>query len=154
MTPSDPLAGVHQRVVWTSRLSVGVAEIDAQHQELYRRVDEFLRALAERRARPEIQPLVRFLGAYVREHFATEQQMMELAEYAGMGDHMAEHQWFEEEYTRLAERLDRDGATAEVATALVALLTGWLDHHLETTDRALGRHLEQFYARRRKTPSA
>jgi hemerythrin len=71
-----------------------------------------------------------------------------------MGDHMAEHQWFEEEYQRLVERLDRDGPTSEVAVGLVALLTRWLDHHLETTDRALGRHLEQFHARRRGTPSA
>lgn len=150
----DPLAGEYQRVAWTSRLSVGVAEIDAQHRELYRRVDAFLRALAERRARAELQPLLRFLTAYVREHFATEQQMMELSGYAGMGDHLAEHRWFEEECQRLAERLEREGATSDVATGLVALLTRWLDHHLETTDLALGRHLEQFQARRRKTPSA
>ena len=71
-----------------------------------------------------------------------------------MGDHMAEHQWFEEECQRLVERLDRDGPTSEVAVGLVALRTRWLDHHLETTDRALGRHLEQFHARRRGTPSA
>jgi hemerythrin len=154
LTPRDPLTGVYQQVAWTPRLSVGVAEIDAQHRELYRRVDDFLRAVAERRARTELHPLVRFLTAYAREHFATEQQMMELSEYTGMGDHMAEHQWFEEEYGRLVEQLDRDGATSEISAGLVALLTRWLDHHLETTDRALGQHLEQFYARRRKTPSA
>ncbi len=154
MAPLDPPTGVHPRFVWTARLSVGVEAIDAQHRELYRRVDAFLRALAEGRSGAEIQPLVRFLGAYIREHFASEQQMMELSEYAGMGDHMAEHHWFEDEYQRLAEELEREGPTGDVARSLASLLTRWLDHHVETTDRALGTHLAQVRAGRRSTPSA
>jgi len=154
VAPLDPSTGLYLRVAWSSRLSVGVEEIDAQHQELYRRVDGFLRALAEGRARAEVQPLVRYLAGYVREHFATEQQMMEISEYAGMGEHLAEHQWFEEEYRRLVDQLDLEGPTGDTARNLVSLLTRWLDHHLETTDRALGRHLAELHARRRNTPSA
>ena len=149
----DHLSSVLRSVAWSHHLSVGVEEIDAQHRELYRRVDEFFRALSEQRGRSEIQPLVRYLSAYVVQHFSAEQQMMELSEYAGMGDHMAEHTWFEEELRRLLGQLDLEGPTLDVARGLSALLSEWLDHHLETTDRALGRHLQQFYARR-KAPSA
>lgn len=139
-------AGEQRRVRWTERLAVGVAEIDAQHQELYRRVDLFLRALDERRGRSELRPLVTYLDQYVCTHFAAEQQMMELSGYAALGDHMAEHHWFEEEYCRLAERLEQEGVSLDLAQALVWLLVGWLDYHLEQTDRKLGAHLA---ARRR-----
>jgi hemerythrin len=129
------------RVHWTERLAVGVEEIDAQHQELYRRVDGFLRALDQRRGRGEVMPLVAYLEQYVRSHFAAEQQLMELSGYDGLGDHLAEHHWFEEEYRRLAERLALEGVTLDLAQALVWLLVGWLDYHLESTDRKLGAYL-------------
>ncbi len=136
------LAGIEKRRVrWTERLAVGVEEIDAQHQELYRRVDLFLRALDERRARSEVTSLVTYLDEYVCSHFASEQQMMELAGYDGLGDHMVEHHWFEEEYRRLAAQLEQEGVSPELAQALVWLLAGWLDYHLEHTDRKLGAFL-------------
>ena len=153
---SDPrdLAVIPDRVEWSERLAVGVAEIDAQHKELYRRVDRFLRALSARGGRSQIVPLVAYLEEYIREHFAAEQQMMELSEYAALGDHMAEHNWFEEEYRRLCARLDREGATAQVAREFVSLLVGWLDRHLGSTDRAFGAFLSGHRARLTRKPSA
>jgi hemerythrin len=145
---------VPDRVEWTARLSVGVADIDEQHRELYRRIDMFLRALTERRARDELRPLVNYLRQYVRAHFAAEQQMMELSGYSGLGDHMLEHHWFEEEYLRLVDRLDQDGVTFGVARDLVGLLVSWLDTHLETTDRLFGTYLAKYRMGRQRLPSA
>ena len=45
---------------WTTALSVGVDEIDAQHQELFRRVDRLLDAMA-RNDRSEAARLLEFL---------------------------------------------------------------------------------------------
>jgi hemerythrin len=144
-----------RHVKWTDRLSVGVADIDDQHRELYRRVDLFLCAMAEKRGKAELQPLVTYLDEYIREHFATEQKMMELSGYAGLGDHMSAHHWFEDEYRRLVERLGEEGVTLGVARDLVALLVNWLDTHLETTDRKFGAYLALYrLTGRGGTPSA
>jgi len=151
--PSD-LSVIPDRVEWSERLLVGVPEIDAQHKELYRRIDRFLRALSARKGKSEVLPLMAYLDDYIREHFAAEQQMMELSEYAGLGDHMAEHHFFEEEYRRLCARLDGEGATPALARELVALLVDWLDRHLESTDRAFGAHLSRHRARLSRRPSA
>jgi hemerythrin len=109
MSEASIPAVVPRRVEWTARLSVGVPYLDEQHKELYRRVDLFLRALVEKRARDDLRPLVAYLEEYVCEHFAAEQQMMELSGYAALGDHMVEHHRFEEEYRVLVERLERGG---------------------------------------------
>jgi hemerythrin len=143
-----------RHVEWSERLSVGVDEIDEQHRELYRRIDMFLRALTEKRGKEELRPLVAYLEQYVREHFAAEQQMMELSGYAHLGDHMIAHHWFEDEYRRLVERLDGEGVTFGIARGLVELLVSWLDTHLETTDRRFGTYLVRYRLRGRGAPSA
>lgn len=143
-----------RQVQWTAQLSVGVEEIDAQHQELYRRINVFLAALAEKRGAAELEPLVRWLREYVREHFAEEQRLMEFSFYPGLGEHLAEHHRFEADYEALAEELQRTGPTFGLARRLLALLVDWLDAHLATTDRAFGAFLARYLGRRSVKPSA
>lgn len=143
-----------RQVQWTERLSVGVEEIDAQHQELYRRINVFLAALAEKRGAAELEPLVRWLREYVREHFADEQRLMEFSFYPGLGEHLAEHHRFEADYEALADELQRTGPTFGLARRLLALLVDWLDAHLATTDRAFGAFLAQHLGRRSVKPRA
>ena len=150
---SAPLFAPRQ-VTWTAQLSVGVVEIDAQHQELFRRVNLFLAALAEKRGAAELEPLVRYLREYVREHFAEEQRLMEFSFYPGLGEHLAEHQRFEDEYEALAAELGRTGPTFGLAKRLLALLVDWLARHVGTTDRAFGAFLASFLGRRSVKPSA
>lgn len=149
---AEPL--VPQHVEWTSRLAVGIEEIDAQHRELFRRIDLFLTALNERRAAPELEPLVRYLGRYVREHFAEEQRLMAFTGFAELGDHLEEHQFFERAYKELANELSATGPTLDLARRLVALLVGWLERHITVSDRRFGAYLERFRAGGTKAPSA
>jgi hemerythrin len=149
----EPLL-VPRQVAWTPRLSVGVEEIDAQHRELYRRVNLFLEALAERRGAAEVEPLMRYLRDYVREHFANEQRLMEFCGYTELGDHLEQHRQFETELEAIGAELARSGVTFGLARRLVALLVEWLDDHLSTTDRRFGAFLSDFRGRRSGTPSA
>jgi hemerythrin len=139
---------VPRHVTWTAALSVGIDEIDAQHRELFRRIDAFLGALAEKRAREELQPLTRYLREYVRIHFVEEQRMMEFSFYPGLGEHLMEHQHFEGELERLADELDGTGPTYGLARQLVALLVDWLERHVSTTDKRFGSFLAAFRSHR------
>lgn len=151
---ADPQVLAPALVEWTPRLAVGVEEIDVQHRELFRRINLFLTALHEKRASPELEPLLRYLRQYVREHFAEEQRLMEFSFYAGLGEHMAEHRHFEAEYQVLWDELARGGPTFGLAKRLVALLSEWLTRHIATTDRAFGTFLAKHLGRRSTTPSA
>ena len=145
---------VPAHVEWTTRLSVGVEEIDAQHRELFRRIDLFLTALNERRAAPELEPLVRYLARYIRDHFSEEQRLMAFSGFAELGEHLEEHQFFERAYRELANELAATGPTLDLARRLVALLVGWLERHITVTDRRFGAYLERFRTGRSSTPTA
>ena len=64
-------------VSWDPSLAVGNAEIDGQHQELFRRVDQLLRALQLGSVNAEVERVMAFVGDYVHLHFRSEEALMQ-----------------------------------------------------------------------------
>jgi hemerythrin len=122
---------------WTQALSVGIPEIDAQHQELFRRVDRLLQATLADDHR-EAEAMLAFLGEYVATHFSTEERFMEEVGYPGLDRHRAEHERFAADL----RALDRDVAAGGSVLGLVGRLNrqvgDWLLGHVCVTDMALG----------------
>jgi hemerythrin len=129
-------------IQWTPSLAVGVAEIDDQHQELFRRAERLIVAL---RAgdRSEVGPLVGYLTEYVVAHFAAEERLMAAAAYPEAQGHRAAHEKFKEDFAALTRAFDQKGATALVALTLHNWLSDWLRRHVGGADLDLGRFLQQ-----------
>lgn len=131
-------------IQWSPALAVGVPEIDAQHQELFRRADRLVSAL---RAgdRGEVAPLVRYLRDYVLEHFAAEERFMHEIGFPGLEGHRAVHLAFREEFAAMVADYERKGATPLVALTLHNWLSDWLRRHVGGLDVEIG----QFAAAKR-----
>jgi len=123
---------------WTSALSVGVEEIDEQHQELFRRVDRLLDAMLAN-DRGEAGRLVAFLLEYVEFHFAAEEALMQRCRFPGAAAHEAEHAALAAGVRELAEDFRAQGATAALVLRLERELCDWLRDHVYLSDAALGR---------------
>jgi hemerythrin len=128
-------------IEWTPKLAVGVDLIDGQHQELFRRVNALLAAMASHEGRGELAGVVAFLREYVVKHFGDEARLMQNARYPELAFHLAEHAQFVEEFKVLAGALAKDGPTTQITIRLSALLCDWLRRHVSTADRELGRFL-------------
>ncbi len=63
-------------IAWDPSMSTGVAEIDAQHQELLRRMAEFLQALEAGQGREETGKILDFIQFYAKWHFKREEKCM------------------------------------------------------------------------------
>jgi len=124
-------------IAWDSTLVVGVPEIDAQHEELFRRLDALVESIRGGRSRDEVGSTLSFLREYARSHFAAEEALMAAQGYPGLADHRAEHETFAAELVSLDAERQRDGATASLVIRVNAQLTGWLRSHIYRTDRAL-----------------
>ena len=64
------------KIKWTSDLSVDVKEIDGQHKELFKRINNLDTAMKKGRAKEEVLGLIEFLDEYVVIHFRTEELFM------------------------------------------------------------------------------
>jgi len=127
-------------VEWDPALALGHAEIDGQHQELFRRFAALVQAM-ETGNRNEIAVLFEFLGDYVAKHFAAEERAMQASAYPGATVHAALHARFVREYGELRALYDIAGATAGVIVKTHTWIEGWLRAHIAGVDQSLARYL-------------
>ncbi|HYG66147.1 MAG TPA: bacteriohemerythrin [Anaeromyxobacteraceae bacterium] len=118
-------------------LLTGHPTIDAQHRELIARILRLLDAMKEGRGRAELAPVVQYLGAYVVEHFGTEESIMRARRYPELAAHLAEHQKFEAELAKIRADLERDGPGTLLVIRVNHQLLDWLKNHIHVRDRAL-----------------
>jgi len=123
---------------WTSALSVGVPAIDAQHRELFARVDRLLDAVL-RRDRPAAIQLMAFLREYTVVHFAAEERLMEQTGFRELEPHVLEHRRFTAALRVLEADYRERGATAEVVYRLEREAVEWLRNHVLSTDQVMAR---------------
>jgi hemerythrin len=125
---------------WTPALALGHAEIDEQHQELFRRAERLLEAMLAG-DRSNVDSLFDFLGTYVVDHFAAEERLMTATQFPGYNVHKAAHERFVRDYQSLRKLNVDSGCSAAVAIKARTWLGEWLKNHIGVTDQLLARHL-------------
>jgi hemerythrin len=128
------------KLEWSPALAVGIAEIDEQHQELFRRAGSLLDGLHRGEPR-EVGELVDYLHRYAVTHFGAEEAAMRQGRYPGYARHKAEHDRFIDDLLGLAADLEREGGGAFLAVRIDHWLGTWLRQHVSGTDAELGRFL-------------
>ena len=123
---------------WTPDLSVGIAAIDTQHQELFQRANALLVAVGGRRQEHEVLATLAFLGDYIVTHFDDEERLMRAAAYPGLPVQRAEHEQFAGAFRQLRTKFARHGIDALLAQDIQTEVCDWLVRHVQGTDRELG----------------
>jgi hemerythrin len=126
---------------WTPSLAVGHPTIDAQHQELFRRVDELLAAMSSGKPAEEVGRCLQFVDDYCSEHFSAEERLMREKRYPGLAAHVAAHGVFVKDFQVVAESFRAKGPAVSVTIALQRLVSGWLVSHIGSEDRKLAAFL-------------
>lgn len=130
-------------IVWTADLAVGVPEIDAQHQELFRRIDQLLEASHQGKGKEVVLTTVKFLEQYVVTHFQNEDQAMSGSHYPDRLKHLEEHRCFIQNFQELKQRIEKDGVNVHTIILTNRVVVKWLTHHILTVDKALGQYLRE-----------
>ncbi len=127
-------------IQWTNALSIGIAEIDAQHEELFRRAGRLLEAMGPGASR-DVRPLIDALQTFAVEHFCVEEAFMRDAHFPGYLRHKAEHDRFIEDLHALAREHEAHGPGAFASMRAAGWLSDWLREHVSGTDAEMGRFL-------------
>lgn len=121
--------------VWKDAYCTGHHLVDGQHRELFLLINEFTGAIAARRGRELVTPVLDRILAYVEEHFEVEEELMRRTGFPGLAQHQAIHRVFRAQTASLAEAY-RAGRLVLPLT-LSQFLVGWLKGHIEVEDRAI-----------------
>lgn len=135
------------RLNWTPGLSVGVDEIDRQHQELVKRINRLMDGMEAGNGPAEVKYLLDYLEEYVRFHFALEEEQMRRHGYPRRADHEREHVELVNDMAKLRAEHQMGGATVGFIVEFNNRVCAWLVRHIMRTDVALGAYLKPILAR-------
>lgn len=128
-------------VTFTTAHLIGFPEIDEQHRQLVRRVNEVNRAIINKLPTAETEALFKQLVDFTIFHFGTEHRLMAQYHYRGQAVHDHEHEKLIDEIERLAGEFSRGNDLLVLQT-----IKDWLLGHIEGSDKPLGAFLARAVA--------
>lgn len=122
-------------IEFDDRFKLGHPEIDRQHSELFKAVNNLHDAMMEGRARQQLGGVLTFLREYTVQHFQMEEGLMRAGSYPGYNDHKRLH----DELTKQVLDLEAKHLAGSMTLSLSVMnfLKDWLAHHISEEDRRL-----------------
>jgi hemerythrin-like metal-binding protein len=124
---------------WQENFAIGIAEVDHEHRELIRLINELHAALGAERAGERVEAFLGEIFADISAHFALEERVMRERRYDALTEHKADHE-------RLLDQL-RDMMDAEADGAVLddaefgEQLAEWFAGHFRAHDSRFHRSL-------------
>jgi hemerythrin len=118
---------------WKSRYSVGVRDLDRQHQAIMRGLSELHEEMMNGAAKEAVAPLITNLVALAGEHFATEEKLMDSTGFPGLADHRASHQELSRRVREFIARQEMGDRAAY--SQFMYFAREWMTRHMVKEDR-------------------
>lgn len=120
-------------IQWTEDLSVNVEEIDRQHRQLVRMINDLNVAMQEKRAKEVLGSLLIGLLDYANTHFAAEEIYFDTFKYPLADVHKREHKEFVDKVSDFKKRFDSGELVLSVP--IIHFLIDWLKKHIMGSDK-------------------
>lgn len=126
---------------WSSALSIGIPEIDAQHQTLLELLNEVEREASRESASFDvIDDVFERLESYIATHFRDEEALMESIGYEFLAQHRQQHR----DLTAQVHEFRRDFSTGQIEVRFLhSWLLRWLVSHIAGSDTLIASSLQK-----------
>jgi hemerythrin len=131
------------RFVWSTELSIGILELDQQHQELFEQIEKLTDACNQGTGTEFLSRMISYLERYSVEHFQTEERYMRRFNYPQLGYHQAQHQVFRKNLLLVKQKLETGGAGISLLNLTHALVVMWLNNHIKSVDKQMAAFLRE-----------
>ena len=122
-------------VQWTEKFSVGVRELDQQHQQLIKMLNRLIATQGTIATHSEtISDILMAMTRYAQTHFKTEERLMEAYGYPGLEKQKMQHRDFRKKTVGFSTATTF--GINQVPEDLLTYLTNWLVHHILEDDMA------------------
>jgi hemerythrin len=117
---------------------VGIAQIDEQHKEWFRRAENLFEAGKQGKAKEYIGEMLEFLDSYTKKHFADEERYMQQIGYPGLDEQKKAHAAFISQLAKLRDDYESSSGSISVIIAANKIVIDWLTKHISNLDRKIG----------------
>jgi hemerythrin-like metal-binding protein/PAS domain S-box-containing protein/putative nucleotidyltransferase with HDIG domain len=122
-------------VQWTENFSVGVRELDKQHQKLIKLLNRLISMQGSKEAHSEaVSDILLDMTTYTQVHFTAEERLMEAYDFPGLKEHIKQHSDFRKKITDLSTATTI--GAEQIPGALLEFISDWLTHHILIDDMA------------------
>ncbi len=128
-------------IQWSQELSVNVSEIDAQHQQLVKMLNNLDDAMRQGKGKEVLSKIINGLVDYAGTHFATEEKYFDKFKYPEADQHKAEHSAFAKKAIEF--KTDFEAGRIGLTIQVMNFLTDWLKHHIKVVDKKYGPFFNQ-----------
>ena len=118
---------------WKDNYSMGIAEIDTQHQKLFDIINHLYDLMRQSQAVTLIKPILQELTDYAAYHFSTEEKYFVKFQYPEMESHIREHLAYKQKINDFV--LEADHPDGTIPFTLMNFLSDWWVNHIIGVDK-------------------
>lgn len=128
-------------MLWKDKYELHVTLIDAQHRELFQRVEAFLQTLRSPSSWEEkvqrVNETLEFMNGYVVEHFRDEEAYQREIGYPGYEAHRKIHADMVRYVLQVTAQYEREGCNEQLMQQFAGKLLAWLINHVAAEDQRI-----------------
>ena len=128
-------------LLWSDSWMIGVDKIDAQHKELFDRINALLTAMKNGKGKTEVLSTLDFLEEYVNKHFTDDEEIQKKNNYPRYAIQHQEHEEFREQLKQLRKTFEETGLSTMFVINVQNSMTNWWRKHILELDKDLGSYL-------------
>lgn len=138
-------------IKWLPAHSVGIEEMDKQHQELINLINQLHAAMTTGQGSDAVGDTLSRIIDYTKTHFASEEALMQSFRFPQIASHKSEHQKLTEQVLDLERRFQLGQPLS--AHEVLQFLREWLPEHIQGSDRKYGNYINAIARKNRGVPS-
>ncbi|MCL2015228.1 MAG: hemerythrin family protein [Defluviitaleaceae bacterium] len=127
----------------TEDLKTGIPDIDAQHQELFSRINDVTNlTIKQAISKEEIDKTISLLGDYIAKHLSDEETIQIKYNYPKLAAHKAQHDTFRKNFADLKKEYQANGPSVTFSMILNKSVIEWIVKHIRFADKELAVHIK------------
>jgi len=128
---------------FTADLEVKVPNIDNQHKELFKRINDLTALGAKSVSKDETDKTIKLLGDYIIKHFRDEEELQKRYAYPKYEWHREQHKIYIDSFNKLKAEYDKNGPSTAFTLQLNKSIIDWIVKHIKHVDVELGKFINE-----------
>ncbi|GAB6098782.1 hypothetical protein JCM16358_06610 [Halanaerocella petrolearia] len=130
-------------IQWDDSYLVGVELIDEQHKELFKRINDLIKANKLNKGKEEVEEIIEFLADYTVKHFSDEEELQQEYGYPHYDAHKDLHESFVQDIKDFKAEFEDGKADTASMMKFNKRITQWLIDHVKGIDQKLAEHIQE-----------